>query len=182
MEFVGPGFGGFAATRFATHVAMTQIAQRKPTWGKHAGAGVSVGAFLLAWFLGHRVKFLAKYQMPITVGSAIAAIQSLLQIYVPKVGWMVSDATPELATAGATSPALDTAHLDLVPANDDPNEYTYNDEYDPGRYAKPGPTSGVQAGTGPGGSGGHQPGGDSLADLEIDDAIGQTANMGVFSN
>ena len=68
-EFIGPGFAGFAATRFATYLAATQVAKRKPTWGKPAGAAVSIGAFLAAWLLAHRWKWLAKYQTPIVVGA-----------------------------------------------------------------------------------------------------------------
>jgi hypothetical protein len=178
-EWVGPGFAGFAATRFATRVAATQIAQRKPSWGKHVGAGVSVGAFLAAWFLAHRVKFLAKYHTPITVGAAIAALQSLIQLYVPKLGWMLADASPELESAKAVAGAgtqLAPA-LNLMPANDDPNEYTYNDMFDPGRYNKDGQSPPIIGRDGPGG-----PAVDELADLAIDDAIGQSQNLGVFSN
>ena len=102
-EWVGPGFAGFAATRFATRVAATQIAKRKPSWGKHVGAGVSVGAFLAAWFLAHRVRWLAKYHTPITVGAAIAALQSIIQLYIPRLGWMLADATPELAAGSANA-------------------------------------------------------------------------------
>lgn len=178
-EWVGPGFAGFAATRLATHIASTQIAQRKPSWGKHVGAGVSIGAFLAAWFLAHRVKFLAKYHTPVTVGAAIAAIQSLLQLYIPKLGWMVSDASPELEAASlAPSQQLAAQHADLQPTNDDPNEYTYNDSFDAGRYS-PVSKRGVAnaSGTGPG-----SPPEEDVSDLEISDAVGQTQNLGVFSN
>lgn len=172
VEWVGPGFASFAATRFATRVAATQIAKRKPSWGKHAGAGVSIGAFLAAWFLGHRLKWLGKYHTPITVGAAIAALQSLIQLYIPKLGWMVSDASPELAAAEPTADPLSVAAAQhqLRPVNEDPNEYTYNDSYDAGRYSP------AQQGAG-GGSDGVDP-----ADLQVDDMMGQSANLGVFSN
>lgn len=171
VEWVGPGFGGFALTRLATRIAATQIAQRKPSWGKHVGAGVSIGAFLAAWFLAHRLKFLAKYHTPIVVGSAIAALQSIIQLYIPKLGWMVSDASPELAQAAISPAELQAAHLDLQPIDEDPNEFTYNDAFDAGRHSK-------LAATGPGGPAQH----DDVSDLAIDDAIGQTQQMGVFSN
>lgn len=182
VEWVGPGFASFALTRFLTRVAATELEKRKPSWGKHAGAGVSVAAFLAAWFLGHRWKLLAKYHTPVTVGSAIAGLQSLIQLYLPKLGWMVADATPELdATATSQLSALQP-QMQLQPVNDDPNEYTYNDTYDPGRYGKPtgtvmsppfNPRGGVQV---------PAQAGDDLSDLAIDDAIGQSGNLGVFSN
>ena len=175
-EWVGPGFAGFAVTRFATRVAATQIEQWKPAWGKHVGAGVSVGAFLAAWFLAHRVKWLAKYHTPITVGAAIAALQSLIQLYIPKLGWMVADASPELAAAAAIPAAqLQNANLDLQPVNDDPNEYTFNDSFDAGRYSKGGMSPPIVA------NGGAAPQ-DDMSDLAIDDAIGESNNLGVFQN
>jgi hypothetical protein len=180
-EWVVPGFGGFAVARFATRIASTQVTKWKPSLGKHAGAGVSVAAFLAAWFLAHRVKWLAKYHTPVTVGAAIAALQSLIQIYLPQFGWMIADATPELAGSAASattdqSPLAAVAHLNLQPSNDDPNEYTYNDSFDAGRYS---PQTGGAAGSA---SGQAPPAGkDDLSDLEIDDAIGQNQNLGVFS-
>lgn len=176
VEWVAPGFGGFAVTRFLTRVAATQIEKRKPSWGKHAGALASVASFLSAWYLANRWKLLAKYHTPITVGAAIAGIQSLIQLYIPKLGWMVADASPELdATAAGALSAPTAQQLNLVPVHDDPNEYTYNDAYDAGRYSKTGASPPIM---GPTGSG-HQ---EDLSDLAIDDAIGQTQNLGVFSN
>ncbi|HET9062321.1 MAG TPA: hypothetical protein VFO62_03440 [Candidatus Binatia bacterium] len=132
VEFAGPGFAAFAATRFGTRVISTQVAKHKPSFGKHAGALASVGAFFAAWLLAHRVKLLAKYHTPIVVGSAIAALQSLIQIYVPRLGWMVADATPELAAS--SEPAAQQALSDVEVLDEDPAMYVYNDSYDPGRH------------------------------------------------
>lgn len=175
-EWAIPGFAGFAATRFVTRVAATQIAQRKPSWGKHAGVGASIGAFLVAWFLGHRLKLIAKYHTPVTVGAAIAAAQSIIQLYFPKLGWMLADASPELAAAQSPQTNLMPAAMQLQPAHEDPNEYTYNDTFDPGRYGK-----GAQPGQSPPimGPSGQQ---HEMSDLAIDDAIGQSSNLGVFNN
>lgn len=137
-EFVGPGFAAFAVTRFGTRVIATQVAKRKPSLGKHAGALASVGSFLAAWLLAHRSKHLHKYHTPIVVGSAIAAIQSLIQLYIPRLGWMVADATPELNAAPAPTPeqiaAQEQGMGDIEVLNEDPEMYVYNDSYDPGRY------------------------------------------------
>lgn len=140
IEYAGPGFAAFAATRFGTRVIATQVAKRKPSLGKHAGAIASVGAFFAAWLLAHRVKWLAKYHTPIVVGAAIAGLQSLIQLYVPRLGWMVADASPELASTSqqqqqqAAMPQQAPGDFEFV--DEDPAMYTYNDSYDPGRYGQ----------------------------------------------
>lgn len=167
MEFVGPGFASFAGTRFLTYVATTQVGKLKPGLSKHVGAAVSVAAFLSAWFLAHKVKWVEKYHTPITVGAAIATLQSLIQIYLPRIGWMVADATPQLAAPVDMNTQL--AQANLTPINDDPNEFTYDDSFDAGRLTpmpgKPPSSSGGTTG--------------DFADL-MDDAIGNV-NLGVFS-
>lgn len=132
-----PGFGGFAATRALTAIIQRMIAKKAPKYAKHAGALASLSSFLGAWFFGHKVKMLAPYHSPITVGSAIATGQSLLQIYFPnKLGWIVSDASssaPRPAIAAAPQQQALPDHLEEI--HDDPSWYTYNDAYDKGRYA-----------------------------------------------
>lgn len=169
VEYIGPGFAGFAATRLLTRIATQQVAKRKLSLGKHAGVGISVGAFLAAWFLGNRVKFLSRWHTPIVVGAAIAAGQSILQLYFPKLGWMVSDATqPELDAAALQADQL--PHPDLQVIDDDPNEYTYNDSFDAGRMSKIAPAQE------------HMQGKNDMSDLAIEDAVGQSGNLGVFNN
>lgn len=182
LEFAGPGFAAFAVTRLGTRIAATQIAKWKPEFGKHAGALTSAGAFLVAWFLGHRWKAISKYHTPITVGAAIAALQSVIQLYIPKLGWMVADASPELASTAAGALAepqpQSIARGELYPVQDDPNEYTYNEAYDAGRYSKTGHVPK------------QQPAGQSPpiiaqddadpADLSLSDMIGSD-NLGVFT-
>jgi hypothetical protein len=186
LEYVVPGFAGFAVTRLGTRIAATQIAKYNPSWAKHAGAAASIGTFLAAWLLAHRVKFLAKYQAPLMVGSAIAAIQSLIQLYVPMLGWAVSDATPELA-AGTQSVTLPPGAENLVPVNDDdPDAYTYNDSYDPGSYAaaQQGPTQQTNSATGvqQPAQAGSQSDEDLLADLDLDEMQGASlGHGGIFS-
>lgn len=177
-EFVLPGFAGFAATRFGTRIAAQQIGKRYPntSWGKHAGAVASVGAFLAAWLLAHKWKWLEKYQMPVTVGAALAAIQSIIQLYVPKLGWMIADASPELAAGtdqsqlqtggGGTSAGLPAG---MTPVDDDPNLYVYNDSYDAGSYAQP--ATGSQQAAAPSSSTNQ----DNYDDLAVD-------GMGIFAN
>lgn len=169
-EFVIPGFVGFAATRFGTRIAATQIEQRKPSWGKHAGAIASVGSFFAAWLLAHRWKWLEKYHTPLVVGSAIAALQSLIQLYIPQIGWIVSDASPELAASQAQQLQVGggTAALPagMTVVDDDPNLYVYNDAYDAGRMSQP------ATGTAQAAPAQHQD--DATDDLDVQD-------LGIFS-
>jgi len=175
-EFIIPGFAGFASTRLLTRIAATQVAKYKPELANHAGALTSVAAFLAAWFLAHRLKWTAQYQQPLVVGAGLALIQSLLQLYFPKLGWIVSDATPEIAdasTAAATAaqPQLLTTPngvqyraQDVQPIHADPNEFTYDDSYDAGRMSRE-PAAGSQSDA------------DALADLELDDSMPQAAGI-----
>lgn len=180
VNWVAPGFAGFAAARFVTRIATTQVSKWKPGLGKHAGALAAAGSFVAAWYLGGRVKATSAYHTPITVGAAIAGIQSLVQLYVPMLGWMVSDATPELAAATSTAAltpdaaSLAVANLDLKPVDDDPNEFVYTDAFDPGRYGPPASSGGPASP--------NDDTGTDVSDLQIDDAIGQNQNLGVFTN
>jgi hypothetical protein len=101
-----------------------------------------VGTLLALWFFGHKWKWLAKYQMPAVVGSTIATIQSLVQLYFPnKLGWVLGDpgqsilgqqVAQQQIAAGSRAPELPD-HLEEI--SDDPRWYTYNDAYDAGRQA-----------------------------------------------
>jgi hypothetical protein len=143
-----PGFAAFAATRFVTRAAAIQIAKRWPKYAKHAGALASVGTFAAAWLGAHRVKTLEKYHDMIVIGSGIAAIQSLVQLYIPSLGWVVSDCSPQLGAApaqkllaaqtAAQQQTLSGGTPARIPQGFKPttaNEwFTYNDAYDAGSY------------------------------------------------
>jgi len=188
LEFVGPGFAAFATTRLVTRVATTQIAKRAPSWGKHAGAAASAGTFLAAWFLGHKLKWLERWHTPIVVGSAIAALQSLLQLYLPAIGWVVSDASAVLPNASSqnalTAQDQALAQMHLEPTNEDPGEFVFNDSYDAGRYGGANGQQSMKTGMPITPHGALPPTQQQQAmdpDLAIDDAIG-SANLGVFAS
>jgi hypothetical protein len=188
VQYIAPGFAAFAATRFATRVAATQIAKRYPKAAKHAGAIASLGSFAAAWFGAHRVKMLEKYHHPIVVGSGLAAIQSLVQLYLPMLGWIVSDATPEISGAAQkslSSPSVArmlpaTMAAVAPPVSEIPAGFTqidaaawhsYNDSFDKGGFSdqQPAPVSPPIT------PDDMDLPGDSLADIMDDD------NMGIFS-
>lgn len=140
-EIVVPGIAGFAATRLLTKLAVIAIAKKWPSKSKHGGALASIGVVTALWMLMHRWRALAKYQGTATAGAAIAAITNLLQLYVPKLGWLLGDPTELTAGGTATSKAVANAMASAqLPAgmeeiDDDPAHYTYNDAHDAGRYA-----------------------------------------------
>ena len=140
-----PGFAAFAATRFVTRTAAIHIAKRWPKYAKHAGALASIGTFAAAWLGAHRVKYLEKHHDMVVVGAGIAAIQSLVQLYLPALGWVVSDCSPQLGSPASTKPLLaQQAQLAgfsrsaPIPPGFKPttaNEwYSYNDAFDAGSY------------------------------------------------
>lgn len=144
VGYIVPGFAAFAATRMVTRIAAAQIAKRSPKYAKHAGAIASAGSFAAAWFGAHRVKQLEVYHHPIVIGSGLAALQSLIQIYLPKLGWLLGDPTPAPAPkalpVASTQAKLtaETQETELAPSGfreTSPAEwYAYNDAFDAGSY------------------------------------------------
>jgi hypothetical protein len=105
VEFIIPGFVGFGATKLLHRIVNIQLSKRYPRAGKHVAAASTIGSFFAAWLLLHRVERLAKYHTPAVVGAAIASIQTLTQLYLPKYSWMVSDVQPEFSPFTGAPPA-----------------------------------------------------------------------------
>lgn len=146
VQFILPGFAAFAATRLGTKLVTAQIAKRWPKVARHAGAIASVGSFAAAWYGAHKVKYLDRYHDSIVVGSGLAALQNLVQLYLPKIGEMLGDPMPALPAA-KEQPLLQSQQTQVadyeptaarIPAGFRPttaNEwYTYNDSFDAGGY------------------------------------------------
>lgn len=141
VEYLAPGFGGFAATRVLTRLAAVQIARWKPSWGKHAGVLASAVAFGAAWWGAHRVKLLEKYATPITVGAGIAALQSVFQLWLPKIGWLIGDPLPALAAGTSSSNlAIEAPSIAQMTAGmtevADPSSFTMDESYEAESYAQ----------------------------------------------
>lgn len=140
-EFLLPAFGGFALTRFGTRAAATAISTRWPAYAKHAGALASLGSFGAAWLVSHRVKMLQRYTEPLTIGAGLAALQSLIQLYFPKLAWVVSDVTPDLTSSATTQISSASPTSDDYEVLDDnygaQDWRQYNDAGDPGAYRTP---------------------------------------------
>lgn len=147
---VGPAIAAFAATRLLTRIAAVQISKRFPRAAPHAGALASIGTFAAAVIAGHKLPYVRDYQEPVIIGSGVAAAQSLIQIYIPKLGWVVSDASPDIAATQKRKAVAaqqqqvqrqipkQTADPDYEDL-DDAGWTSYNDAHDHGRYAAPVP-------------------------------------------
>jgi hypothetical protein len=90
-ELVLPSLAGYGATRFVARILYSRLIKRWPKFAKHGAVLSSIATAAAAWFLVHRFKRLAKYHTPVVIGSSIAAAQAVLQSYLPKFGWIVSD-------------------------------------------------------------------------------------------
>jgi len=128
VEFIIPGFAGYAATRFTSRIVRGLAEKRFPRLGKHAAVLSSLAAFGASWLLVHRVKKVAKYHTPVTVGAAIAALQTTVQTYLPKYGWIVSDYQEQKQIAPSAAAAANqlpnsappiTENLTLQPSIDE---------------------------------------------------------------
>lgn len=99
-EVIIPGFVAYAGTRFLARIVYSLASKRFPKGGKHVAVASSLAAFAGAWTLVHRFEKVEKYHTPAVMGSAIAAIQTVVQQYIPKYGWMMADLT-EVETKSA---------------------------------------------------------------------------------
>jgi len=134
-DVILPGFAGFAAARFATRMATIAVGKRWPKFARHAGALASLSVLGFSWFGAGRIKAISKYQDGLLLGSSIGTLQTLIQTYIPKLGWIVAEVAPaELAApaAGALSGG------DGLP---DEEWGYYNDAFSSGRYPAPVPRS-----------------------------------------
>lgn len=132
VDFILPGFGGFAGTRIVNRVTASLIAKKWPRFAKHAGFLATLGGFGLAWFAAHRIRKLAPYHTPIVVGSGIAVLQTAVQTYVPRYGWLVGHPQEDLALPAAEQP--DGGQLEEAVGMTPDEAYVYNQALDNGRY------------------------------------------------
>jgi len=119
-EKVAPGFGAYAATRFLSRAAFTIADKRKMKSAKHVAVGVGLGTAAAVWAFGDRVKQTQKFYEPILIGAGTAAVQGLIQAYMPRYGWMTGDlpkASPVAAapSAPSLSEMMQDDDLEMVP-------------------------------------------------------------------
>lgn len=121
-----PGFAAYAGTRFLQRIAYTLAAKRWPRFAKHVHALSGVAAAGSAWLLAHRVKSIAPYHDGIVLGSGIAALQGVVQTYIPRLGWVASDITG--ANAPASLPKGTNGSTSIEPSAADGDEFSYLEE------------------------------------------------------
>jgi hypothetical protein len=102
VEFVVPGFAGYAGTRMVSRIVHGVVIKKWPKLAKHASVLSTLATAGGAMVAVHRIDRIKQYHTPVVVGASIAAIQTVVQAYLPKYGWMVSDhnlaaQTPEQA-------------------------------------------------------------------------------------
>jgi hypothetical protein len=102
-EFVVPGFAGYAGTRLASRIIHGVVLKKAPRLAKHASVLSTLASAAGAWFLVHRVARIKESHTPVVVGASIAAIQTVVQAYLPKYGWMVSDHNLQAQTPAQAS-------------------------------------------------------------------------------
>lgn len=182
-----PSFGAYGGTRLIGRITQVQVAKRWPRWAKHAAALSSLVSFGAAWVLAHRVKAVARYHTPIVIGAGVASLQTLVQTYLPWLGWMTADVQPGdlklAAPAQRTQPQMTASggmgmghtifdEADAMSDHGAPEWGTYNDAFDQGRQAAPAaPESTDEA------AADHSMD-EMLADLDVDDGMGN----GIFAN
>lgn len=126
-----PAVAGFVGSRLTTRMVTLMVAKKWPRFAQHAGAIWSVGLSAAAYFGADKIKSISKYQEGIFIGTSLATVATVVQSYIPALGWMFAEVRPaELA------PPQDAEQLT---AGDYGNPYggEYNDAFDAGRYSPP---------------------------------------------
>lgn len=92
---IGAGFAGYTVTRFISRIVYSQFIKRFPNGAPHAavGAGLlgAIGTFVTTKYW----KRTSDYHESALIGAGIALLQMILQTYIPKFGWVVSDIRPD---------------------------------------------------------------------------------------
>ena len=69
LDFVIPGFVGYAGTKLTSRVVHAAVARKSPKWAKHASVLSSIGSATGAMLLAHRFERTKEYAAPIIVGA-----------------------------------------------------------------------------------------------------------------
>lgn len=131
-----PGFGAYTATRALSRIVYALVSRRSERWSKHAHAAAGLVTFAGAWFLGHRWEKIAPYHDGILIGSGIAAMQGVVQTYLPeKYRWVLADpqasdySGARIIPPAPASAANDTMHT-MADSDDDDILRDYDERID----------------------------------------------------
>lgn len=102
LESAGLAFGSYAVTRFVSRVAFVQLSPKYPKLAPHLHTLSSLASTVATYYAAQHIEALKPYDEELVIGSVIASAQSVVQHYLPKFGWIVSDvaADPGLSVVG----------------------------------------------------------------------------------
>ncbi len=95
---VGAGFAGYAATRLLSRMVYSQAVKKFPNASAHFHFAASVMGASGVYFGSKYWSKVDDYHEAASIGAGIALIQTGIQTYMPKFGWVVSDVSPEQYT------------------------------------------------------------------------------------
>jgi hypothetical protein len=95
---LGAGFGGYAVVRLFARMIYSQAIKRVPKLASHVHFAAGVLGATGVYFGSKYWKRMSEYHEGALIGAGIALLQTGVQTYVPKLGWIVSDISPEQYT------------------------------------------------------------------------------------
>lgn len=113
---IGAGFGGYAVTRFASRMAYSQLVKKYPDASKHIQVAASALGAAGVYFGTRYWKKVDDYHEAASIGAGIALLQTAVQAWFPKYGWIVSDANAEQYGAKKKRELPDADMTTLLPA------------------------------------------------------------------
>lgn len=92
---VAAGFGGYAINRLVSRAVYSLVLKRQPRLAAHTLVGASALAVVGTYFISKYWRKVSDYHEHASIGSSIALLQAIMRTYVPRLGWVVSDVSPE---------------------------------------------------------------------------------------
>lgn len=118
---IGAGFAGYAATRLISRMAYSQAIKRWPNGAAYANVIASAIGATGVYFGSKHWSKIADHHEAASIGAGIALLQTAVQTFVPKFGWIVGDVSAEQYVATKEKRELPDADLDsLLPSDNAP--------------------------------------------------------------
>lgn len=92
---VGAGFAGYAATRLLSRMAYATALKRFPKGSPYIHIAASAISATGVYFGSKHWSKVDEYHEAASIGAGIALMQTALQTLAPKLGWIVSDVSPD---------------------------------------------------------------------------------------
>jgi hypothetical protein len=92
---IGAGFAGYAATRLLSRMVYAQAVKRYPRASTHMHVAASALGATGVYFGSKHWSKIDQYHDAASIGAGIALIQTALQAYLPKFGWVVADVSAD---------------------------------------------------------------------------------------